>query len=424
MKYWLIIKQSMRAIFANKGRSFLTVLGIIIGIGSVIALVSLGNGVKASIDSQINQLGTNTISILPGTPRFTQGANQGSQKQGSGFGGGQAAREGATSSVSSLTEQDLLSLSNTKAHPDIKTVTGSVSGTTIVPTPKGDLRSSVSGTSPAFFTINSVSAASGKLFKQLDVTQKTNVAVLGDQTAKDISPDVNPIGKDVAIGGTSYQIIGVLSHKDESGFQNLNDAIYIPYSSAMTTFKTSNFNTMRADATSDKTVEAAKTDITNTLLRNHGITDPKLADFSVMTSKDLLSAVSSITGVLTSLLGGIAAISLIVGGIGIMNIMLVSVTERTREIGLRKAVGAQMSDILLQFMTEAILLTVAGGILGILLGYVSSKILTRFVGFTPVVTMSSIYLAVGVSAIVGIVFGIYPAIKASLLNPIDALRYE
>lgn len=423
MKILAILKQSFRAIFANKGRSFLTVLGIIIGIGSVIALVSLGNGVKASVDTQIKQLGTTTLTITPGTPRFTQ-PGSGGQGQGGGFGGGQGARQGAIGTVSSLTVNDLNTLSNPKTQPNVKYVTGTVSGTTIIPTVNGDLRATVSGTSPSFFQINSVGAAGGKLFTQADIDAKTNVAVLGDQTASDAFGTQNPIGKEITISSTNYQVIGVLAHKDESGFQNLNDAIYVPYSSLMVTLNTGNFNSMRAEATSDSTVDAAKTDITNTLLKNHNISDPKLADFSVLTAKDLLSAVSSITGVLTSLLGGIAAISLVVGGIGIMNIMLVSVTERTREIGLRKAVGAQTSDILLQFMIEAVLLTVAGGILGIGLGFLASKILTRFVGFTPVVTTNSILLAVGVSAVVGIVFGIYPAIKASLLNPIDALRYE
>lgn len=425
MKYWMILKQSLKAIFANKGRSFLTVLGIIIGIGSVIALISMGNGVQHEIDSQIKQLGTNTLTVMPGASRFTQPASSSSTKSSAGFDGGtQSAREGAVGSVSTLSEIDLVSLSDTTKHPDIKYVNGNISGTTIVPTTNGDLRASVTGGAVSFFPISGVNVESGREYTQNEVDARAKVAILGHQTYGDIYGTDNAIGKKIAIAGTDYEVVGVLANKDESGFQNFNDGIYIPYTSAMDSFKSSNFNAMRAEATSDKTVDAAKTDITNTLLANHKITDPKLADFTVMSSKDLLSTVSNITGVLTSLLAGIAAISLVVGGIGIMNIMLVSVTERTREIGLRKAVGAKTSDILLQFIIEAVVLTLVGGVLGIGLGYLIGVVAAKALQFTPIVTPQTILLAVGVSSAVGLIFGIYPAAKAARLNPIDALRYE
>jgi putative ABC transport system permease protein len=226
------------------------------------------------------------------------------------------------------------------------------------------------------------------------------------------------------VNGQSFQVIGVLSAEKESSFSNPNNQIYIPYTTAMTVFNTEAFSDIVATAISSDKVSALQTDITNTLLANHKITDKKLADFSVLTSADLLSTVGNITSMLTSLLAGIAAISLVVGGIGIMNIMLVSVTERTREIGLRKAVGAKTSDILWQFVIEAILLTVIGGILGIGLGYLIGKIASHFIGFNASITASSILLAVGVSTTIGLIFGIYPAAKAARLNPIDALRYE
>ena len=422
MKYIMILRQSLKAIFANKGRSFLTVLGIIIGIGSVIALISMGNGVQAEIDNQIKQLGTNTLTIMPGASRFSQPE---STKNGAGFSGGsQSAREGAIGSVSTLSEEDLLSLSDTTKHPAIKYVNGNISGTAIIPTTSGDLRAAVTGGAVSFFPISGVSIEVGREYTQAEVDAKANVAVLGHQTYVDIYGSDNAIGKKITIAGAEYEVVGVMATKDESGFQNYNDGIYIPYTSAIVSFKTSTFNAMRVESTSDKTVEAAKEDIVNTLLANHKITDPKLADFTVMSSKDLLTTVSSITGVLTSLLAGIAAISLVVGGIGIMNIMLVSVTERTREIGLRKAVGAKTSDILLQFIVEAIILTLVGGLLGIGLGYLIGLGAANFLEFTPIVTPQAILLAVGVSSAVGLVFGIYPAAKAARLNPIDALRYE
>lgn len=423
MKYLAILKQSLKAIFANKGRSFLTVLGIIIGIGSVIALISMGNGVQAEIDSQIKQLGTNTLTIMPGAARFSKPASQSTASGNAGFGGGQAG-QGALGSVSTLSEADLLSLSDTTKHTDIKYVNGNISGTAVIPTTSGDLRATVTGGAVSFFPISGVSIESGREYTQAEVDAKAKVAVLGHQTYTDIYSTDSAIGKKIAIAGSDYEVIGVMAQKDESGFQNFNDGIYIPYTSAIVSFKSSNFNAMRVESTSDKTVDAAKNDIVNTLLANHKITDPKLADFTVMSSKDLLSTVSSITGVLTSLLVGIAAISLVVGGIGIMNIMLVSVTERTREIGLRKAVGAKTSDILLQFIVEAVVLTLVGGILGIALGYGIGAGAAKLLGFAPIVTLQAIMLAVGVSSAVGLVFGIYPAAKAATLNPIDALRYE
>lgn len=422
MKYWMIFKQSLKSIFANKGRSFLTVLGIIIGIGSVIALISMGNGVQNEIDSQIKQLGTNTLTVMPGASRFSQPE---STKNGAGFSGGsQSAREGAVGSVSTLSEADLISLSDTTKHPDIKYVNGNISGSTVIPTTNGDLRAAITGGAVSFFPISGVSVEIGREYTQGEVSARSRVAVLGRQTYTDIYGSDSAVGKKIAIAGADYAIVGVLANKDESGFQDFNNGIYIPYTSAMDSFKNSNFSAMRVESTSEKTVESAKTDITNTLLANHGITDPKLADFTVMSSKDLLTTVSSITGVITSLLAGIAAISLVVGGIGIMNIMLVSVTERTREIGLRKAVGAKTSDILLQFMVEAVVLTLAGGILGIALGYGIGAAAADSLGFTPIVTTQALLLAVGVSSAVGLVFGIYPAAKAARLNPIDALRYE
>ncbi|NTW28570.1 MAG: FtsX-like permease family protein [Coriobacteriia bacterium] len=425
MKYWIISKQSIRAIFANKGRSFLTVLGIIIGIGSVIALISMGNGVQANINSQIGKLGTTNLTITPGGGLGAMSsATSQSSGQSSGMGSGSASGGGFGGSTSTLSEKDLKSLADTTKNPKIKAVTGTVSGSVLVTVGADQRRITVAGVAPAAFDINLLSVEDGKLFDNADVTAKNKVLVLGSKVAVDVYGTTSPIGREITIDGDVYEIIGVLSEKAESGFSNPNTQMFTPYSAAMVTFKNGNFSTMIAQAVDEASVEEAKAEVQATLLANHGITDPKKADFSILSSKDLLSTVSSITGVLTSLLAGIAAISLVVGGIGIMNIMLVSVTERTREIGLRKAVGAKTSDILLQFIVEAFLLTLAGGVIGIFLGFLVGKVLSGFLGFTPIVTMSAIALAVGVSSAVGLIFGIYPAAKAALLNPIDALRYE
>lgn len=416
MKYWMILKQSLKAIFANKGRSFLTVLGIIIGISSVIALISLGNGVQSKITDQISKLGTTNLTVMPGKRVI------GRQGGGSGGQGGFAAAENAQLSTSTLTETDLKSLQDKSKNPNIKLATGAISGSALLGPDQN--RFTVSGVPIQQFQVSSLTLDKGKLFTQTEIDAKSKVAVIGQQVVKDLYSGSDPLGQEIKVGTDSYTIIGTLAQKDETSFGNPNSAIYVPYTAAMLTFKNDTFGSLTLQAKDENSVDAAKSEAEKTLLANHNISDSNKADFTILSPKDLLSAVLSITSVLTALLAGIAAISLVVGGIGIMNIMLVSVTERTREIGLRKAVGAKTSDILLQFITEAVLLTLAGGILGIGLGILIGRVLSRFVGFNPIVTQDAILLAVGVSSAVGLVFGIYPAAKAARLNPIDALRYE
>jgi putative ABC transport system permease protein len=426
MKYWLIVKQSIKGITSNKVRSFLTILGIVIGIGSVIALTSLVAGVKGSVTDQINKLGTNNLTVSSGENRFTQThttqdtKGQGSlipqQEQNRGtMVGGQAA---------TLTEADLLSLADKTAHPNIKNVSGFITGTGTINTSSGEQSFTVVGTPIAVFDVQSLTINKGRLFTADDLSTKSRVAVMGSQATQDAFANEDPIGKNVLIGGKEYSIVGSLNEKTGSNFSNPNSNIYVPYTSLTADTGVSKFSTFTVQAQNEGVVDSVKADIESTLLKNHDMTDINKADFSVLSSKDLLSTVSTVTGLLSALLGGIAGISLVVGGIGIMNIMLVSVTERTREIGLRKAVGAKTSDILAQFLTEATILTVLGGIFGILLGYGGGEVIAKLVSVTPVVTTSSIFLAVGVSALVGIIFGIYPAIKASAMSPIDALRYE
>lgn len=431
-----IFGQSVRAIGRNKGRSFLTMLGIIIGIASVIALVAVGNGASNNVTGRISSLGTSVITVRSGAAPTS--ANAGGGVLSSGLGGAAPRMEirtegggGGQRQQATLTADDLKAIKDNASSYKLSSVAGYTSGNSELTLKDKDSngkdqtqRYSVSGTEPSYFDIQSLSFASGKTFTDSDVSKSNKVAVLGSQTATDLFGTDSPIGKTIKLEDDTYTIVGVLNSKEESGFNNANRQIYIPYTSALTTYDTTNLSAIYAKATSDKDVETAKDAINAKLLSLHGKTD-KTADFSISTPEDLLNTIKQSSSVFTTLLAGIASISLVVGGIGIMNIMLVAVSERTREIGLRKALGARTRDILQQFVFESVLLCLAGGLIGIAIGALTAANLSRVLtGITPVVTLDSILLAVGVSTIVGLVFGIYPAAKAARLNPIDALRYE
>lgn len=414
MKITTIGKQSIRAILSNKRRSFLTILEIIIGIGSVIALTSLGNGVKTQITSQIQSLGTSMLTIMPGQGIPTSASLSSAKDQ-------KTTMVSSFDSLSTLTIADYNALLDKQKNPDVALVSGSVLGSAIF---NFSQRFSVSGVSESFFTMKNLSAQAGNIFTETDITAKNNVGVIGMDLATNLFGSESPIGKTLTIAQNDYTIIGLLAKAHENNFSNPNLNFYIPYSSAMVSFGTEKFNYITAQAINEDAVDKAKTEIQNTLLANHNITDANLADFNISTAADLLSTIGSITEIITSLLSGIASISLLVGGIGIMNIMLVSVTERTREIGLRKAVGAKTSDILIQFLLEAVLLTIIGGIFGIGLGFALGQAVGTILSLSPVVSGGLATLAVVISTIIGLVFGVYPAAKAARLNPIDALRYE
>ena len=428
-----ILAQSFRAIGRNKGRSFLTMLGIIIGIASVIALVAIGNGASNRITGRISSLGTNIITVRSGAAP-TGATSNGVFGAGLGGGGQKIVRMdggGPKTVQATLTTDDLKAIKDNASAWSLTSVAGYTSSNSELTLHDKDssgnaqtARMAISGTEPSYFDIQSLTFAKGKAFTSSDVTSANKVIVLGSQAATDLFGTDSPIGQTVKLENDTYTVVGVLSSKEESGFDNANRQLYIPYTSAQSTFSLTNLSAIYAKASSDSAVANAKTNITNKLLGTHGKTD-KTADFSVSTPDDLLNTVKQSTSVFTTLLAGIASISLVVGGIGIMNIMLVAVSERTREIGLRKAIGARTRDIMLQFVFESVLLCLAGGLIGIAVGALTAANAGRFLNdITPSVSMSSVILAVGVSTLVGLVFGIYPAAKAARLNPIDALRYE
>jgi putative ABC transport system permease protein len=399
------IPSALAALRANKGRSILTTLGIIIGVAAVIAIVALGEGASASVSSQLAGLGTNLLTIMPGSTRS----------------GGAAA--GAGSSVT-LTAADADAI--TQNIPDLSGVSPVVSGNAQIIYGNQNWSTRVQSVTPAYLTINDWTIAQGSAFTDQDNTNANNVAVLGQTVVTNLFPNgQSPIGQLVRIRNVPFTVVGVLASKGSNGFQDQDDTIMIPFRTGQVRlFGSNNINQIVVQVADASQIDSVNSQMDALLRQRHKLQSYQADDFSIRNNADIISRVSSVSDTMTMLLGGVAAVSLVVGGIGIMNIMLVSVTERTREIGIRLAIGAQPNDVLFQFLVEAVALSLMGGIIGILIGSGVALALPLIAGWTTVLPWNAIVLSFAVSAAIGIFFGIYPARKASQLDPIVALRYE
>jgi putative ABC transport system permease protein len=400
-----IFKEALWSITGNKARSSLTILGIVIGIASVITLTAIGQGAQNSIASSIESIGSNLIVITPGAQR------------------GQAVSTGR-GSAETLTFDDAMAIG--EQVENVKGVAPEVTRRYQITAKGNNTNTQVVGTVPDYLDVRNVKIEAGTFITDQQNKASTKVAILGPTARDDLfGVNTNPIGQTIRIKNVDFQVIGITETKGGSGFTNPDDSVYVPLTSAQHFLSGDNFVTTISVAASDQSLMATvQEQLTELLLKRHKISDSAQADFSTINQTDIIATASSITGTFTILLSSIAGISLLVGGIGIMNMMLTTVTERTREIGLRKAVGIRKIYINLQFLAEAVALTFLGGFLGIILGWAASLLVSKLLGLTAEVSLSSILLAFGVSAGVGIVFGFYPARRAANLSPIEALRYE
>ena len=404
MKQSTLLKVASASILKNKMRTLLTMLGIVIGVGAVIVMVAVGNGAQTMIESQIKGLGTNLIVVMPGSTT-PGGVNQGA------------------GSFNRLTVEDAEKLSRdgtlfAAVSPVISTRKQIIGGT-------GNWRASINGVSAGFPEIRNWTTRSGAFFTDADVKSGRKVAVLGATVVKNLFPDGDPIGGQIQIGSVPFTVIGVMAPKGQNaGGQDQDDIVLMPYTTAQTRLSgNTRIFQILVSTTSGDDIPAAQAEVTSIMRDAHKIPGTE-DDFTVRNQTEIADAATSTTKVMSGLLAAIASISLVVGGIGIMNIMLVSVTERTREIGIRMAIGARGSDVLTQFLVESIVMSVLGGVVGLAVGFGGAALLGHITGWATATPLSAVVIAVAFSAAVGVFFGYYPARKAAGLNPIQALRYE
>jgi putative ABC transport system permease protein len=398
------LRLALQALIRNKARSLLTMLGIVIGVAAVIVTVAIGTGARVQVQNSINALGSNLIVVQPGSVT-TSGAR------------------GGLGTASTLTPADGMAIASL---PGVASVSPMVTLRTQVVAGQNNWQTSIAGAAPTYTYIRSWPIATGRLFSQSDVDSTAKVAVLGQTVVQQLFGSANPIGATIVIKGAPFVVIGTLAPLGQSGTgQDQDDTILIPYTSAMERLTgLTTLNQIMISASSADQIEAVQTEVTQLLESRHRIVAPLPDDFQVRNLQSIAQAASATGTVMELLLAGVAAVSLIVGGIGIMNIMMVSVTERTREIGLRMSVGARGKTILRQFLAEAVVLSTAGGLIGIVGGGLFTFIVATVAKWPTDIPLGSVVLSVAFSALVGIFFGYYPAKKASELHPIEALRFE
>ena len=404
MKVQDILQETYAALSANKARSGLTILGIVIGIGSVIAMVSIGQGASGQIQSSIEGLGSNLLTVLPGVVQPGRGIVS------SGRG-----------SAQTLTNDDAEVL---KQIAGVAYVSPELQRRFQIVASGNNTNSTIIGATAEYPQVRNVSVEQGSFIAENQLRSMGRVAVLGPTVAKDLFADSDPIGKTIRINKVTFKVVGVLQAKGSAGFFNPDDAVFVPLATMQKILAGADFlSTIAISVETKELMPQVQEEATAVLVAKHRV-DPQSPDFSIVSQADILGALTQVTDTFTIFLAAIAGISLIVGGIGIMNMMLTTVTERTREIGLRKAIGAKKKDISMQFLSEAVMLTFLGGVAGVALGWILSILVSSFAGIAMSVSFSTILLAFGVSAAIGIIFGYYPARRAASLNPIEALRYE
>ena len=401
-----VVEETAFSVSSNKVRSALTILGIVVGIASVIVMVAIGQGAQASITNSINQAGSNLVMVMPG------------------FGGGGGAVRGARGAALSLTEADAQAIATQVTG--VAGVSQERSSRQQVIAGANNTNTNIMGATPTYESVHSITIAEGQFITADNVASVARVAVLGPTTRDDLfGTGANAIGKRVRVNGIDFRVVGVTVSKGGSGFNNQDDVIYTPLTAVQQLLAgDSHLSQISVQASSANDIASVEQQISTLLLSRHKVSNAANADFNVLSQSDIAATASTITGTFTIVLASIAGISLLVGGIGIMNMMLTAVTERTREIGLRKAVGARRSDISVQFLAESVALTFLGGVIGVLLGIGVSAGLSAFAGITTQVSVPSVLLAAGVSIGIGVVFGYYPALRASGMNPVEALRYQ
>jgi putative ABC transport system permease protein len=400
------IRTALAGLAANKLRSGLTVLGMTIGVGAVIVLIAVGNGSSKQVQSSIQALGSNTLTVMPG-------------------GGGFGPSSTSSSASVSLTLDDAKALEDPTLAPDVASASPvvNVQSATLVNGSTSYQPSQVVGTTASYGKAQNYQAASGQFITDQQVNTRERVAVIGPTVASSLFAGQNSVGQTIQINGSSFRVVGVTKSKGSNGFQNSDDIVIVPVTAAQDVLTGyGDINQIVVQAKSEGQLDAAQAEVNSILYDRLDVTDPTNPGFQVLNQGSILQASSSTSKVFTTLLGAVAAISLLVGGIGVMNIMLVSVTERTREIGIRKAVGARRTHILSQFLAEAVLVSVLGGLTGVAAGVIASRF--QIAGVQPVIATYSIFLAFGAATAAGLFFGTYPAGRAAAMRPMEALRFE